>query len=399
MYTVNQVNNQQNQSDEDLKIMRKIYETIGYAFKTPLSTSDFQSLEMEHYEDYSAATQFFYLTAESGDIVSTVEIVPRKGLHDKTLNLLLTMVFTHQNYRKQGLIQKLIHWVIKYIETGDFNNDPSLGVSDSIKNCKSQEYIDSVIPKEIRDANNIHWSLYSIIGTFYKQFGFTPCDDINWFEVNSTAIGPKSELDMKDEKILTVNDIDAYYHDENLTFDKITDESFQNCALEESSYSGFVGRFQSFLDLHKDKFNNIEFFQNCGIKISDPETSAQTIVFLCPFFFMNRVVINRVYTDSKNKEIFAKQWEKALEFVYYYSQNVWEKFPGLSDTDKIIMVANNDFISKSNAISKAEFADVVTSVRGWENKLQGFALPMIRDWKLSKDVPSKLAHNGHWSFM
>jgi GNAT superfamily N-acetyltransferase len=399
MYTVNQLNNKQNLSNEDLNKMREVYKTIGYSFKGPLSTPDFQHLEMEHYEDVSANTQFFYLSAENGDIVSVLEIVPRKGLHEKTLNLLLSMVFTNPDYRKQGLIQKLINWVIKYYETEDFNNDSSLNVAESIKNGTSQKYIDSVIPKDIKESNKIHWSLYSIVGTFYQQFGFSACDDINWLQINSTKINSKFTLDSNTEKLLTVDDLDTYYHHEEYTFNNITEDDFQNCAFEESTYPGFVARFQSYLKLHESEFPNTEFIQNCGIVITDPETLTQTIAFVCPFFFMNRIVVNRVYTDAKKVEIFEKQWQKVVEFIYHYAQSVWNTLPPLADDEKIIMLADNDFVSKEDIITKEKFVEIVTTIDGWENKKNDPVLPMIRDWKLSRNPPSKLAHNGHWSFM
>lgn len=409
MFTVNQLNNKYNVAEDDIQKMKKVYNAISYSFKGPLSTEDFKSLEMEHYTDERGSTQFFYLTSETGDVVSVTEIVPRKGNHDNSINLLLTMVFTNPNYRKRGLIAKLINWVIKFYETGNLENDISLLLSDSVRSEECKSYIDSILPKDIRTSNRIHWSLYSIIGDYYKQFGFVSGDDINWLEITAAELAKMRggaspfSLNSATERFLTTEDLQAYYFEDKYALPKVTDENLLNCDVEESTFPGFVERLQSYVRMHKSEIENNKFFDICGILISDPvDNEIQTIVFLCPFFFLNRVAINRVYTSAPDVATFRKHWQRASEFIYYYAETTWSSLPCLhnvSAEEKIIMMADNDFVSKNSAINQTQLQEIVTKSSGWTNKGLGMVLPMIRDWKQHKEQPSKLAHNGNWSFM
>lgn len=410
MYTINQLNNKYNLSTEDKCQMEKIYKTIAYSFSGPLNSEDFKNLEMEHYIDQRGSTQFFYLTAENGDIVSVTEIVPRKGNIKNSLNLLLTMVFTNPNYRKQGLIAKLINWVIKYYETGNIFTDNSLKISESIKNIQCKLYIDSIIPQNYRDNFKIHWSLYSIINDFYKQFGFIECNDINWLEIKANDINLKNidfKINNKNEKLLKINDLKKYYFNDEYNFTEIIDENLLNCSFEESSHPGFIERIQTYIKYHENEIPNKEFLQNCGFLITNNDKNFETIIFLCPFFFINRIVVNRVFTSCENIEDFSIHWKRATQFIYKYAEIIWDSIDCLKNYDeneKIIMIADNDFISKNNLISKQDFINLVLSNdSNWKNQGTGIVLPMIRDWKNHKiengKKPSMLANNGHWSFM
>lgn len=410
MYIVNQLNNKYNLSKYDKCQMENIYKTIAYSFSGPINTEDFKNLEMDHYTDQRSSTQFFYLTAENGDIVSVTEIVPRKGNIENSLNLLLTMVFTNPKYRKQGLIVKLINWVIKYYETGNIYNDNSLIISESIKDIHCKLYIDSIIPQSYRDNFKIHWSLYSIINDFYKQFGFIECNNLNWLEIKKNDITLKNlnfKINNKNEKLLKINDLKDYYFNDEYNFPKIIDENLLNCAFEESSHPGFIERIQNYIKIHENEIKDKEFFQNCGFLITDENKNFKTIIFLCPFFFINRIVINRVFTNCENVHDFSKHWERAIQFIYKYAETTWNSIDCLKtydDNEKIIMIADNDFISKNNNITKQDFFNVVISTDpNWKNQGTGIVLPMIRDWKNHKiengKEPSMLANNGHWSFM
>ena len=407
-YTINQINNKFNLNDEGLLKARKIYENLSVSFKGPLTIEDFKHLEMEHFEDINGKSQFFYLTSNNGDIVSTCEIVPRKGYHENSLNLLLSMVYTNPNYRKKGLVSKLLNWVIKFYENQTIDHDDTIIISESITNKECMEYFNEAVPLKFRESNNINWSLYSIVGTFYQQFGFNPCDEINWFQINSSDFPNEGEFQINEtnEKLLTNEDIDDYYFNEKYNFTPVNDTQLQNCSLEESSYAGFVARYQSYIEFNKDKFkdDDIKFAKNCGFYIKEIVNGKEyeTIAFICPFFFMNRIVINRIFTNVEDETIFTKHWERITKFVSNYAQNVWKTIPGLetySDSDKLVMTADNDIVVKSENLNVKNITDIIKKSTGWEDVGLGMVLPMIRDWKSLKSPPSKLAHNGHWSFM
>lgn len=410
MFTINQLNNKFNLSDSDKNQMENVYRALSYSFSGPLDTEDFKNLEMEHFTDVRGSSQFFYLTAANGDVASVTEVVPRKGNQKDSLNLLVSMVFTNPQYRKQGLIGKLISWIITYYETGDINSDPSLLISDSIKNPYCKEYIDMIIPQIYRTTKKIHWSLYSIIGDFYKQFGFVGCDNINWLEIKSNEIAKHAEFQINDksEKFLKYEDLNEYYFNNNYNFPEIIDENLLNCSLEESSHPGFIERIQSYVKTHQDEISNKEFFQNCGFLIKDElNPKFQTLVFICPFFFINRIIVNRVFTSCPDVEMFSKHWERVVQFIYKYAETTWSYLKCLDEVkadDKIIMISDNDFISVGGVINKQQFTDVVVNkYSSWSNKGVGIVLPMIRDWqehKVKEGKPSSmLAYNGHWSFM
>ena len=400
-YSIHQLNNKFNRSDNDLKTMKVVYATISSSFKGPLETSDFQHLEMQHYEDYTASTQFFYLTAENGDIVSVVEIVPRQGLHQGTLNLLLTMVFTNPDYRKRGLVAKLINWVINFYETGTTDFDGAIKLADCFEMDQCREYISLILPEEIVKSEKIHWTLYSIVGEYYARFGFNPCNDTEWIELCADNFDIDFELKEDTEKLLTMDNIPTYFTAQKYNLPHIEDERFNNCALEEATFPGFVQRYQSYLNLNGLKEEFSEHGKYCGFLISgELDASQKTIAFICPFFFMNRIVIPRVYTNVRDKNIFKHHWERISKFAAWYAKQVWATIPNLSDyedADKVLMVTSSDFVSET--LTRQEFADVITSTGGWENRGQGIVLPMIRDWKLSRKPPSRLAHSGYWSFM
>lgn len=411
MFTVNQLNNKYNLSKDDIRTMENVYDTIAYSFRGPLPTQDFTALEMEHFTDKRGSTQFFYLTSETGEVASVTEVVPRRGNHDNSINLLMTMVFTNPNYRRRGLIAQLINWVITFYETGVLESDKSLLLSDSVKSEGCRAYVDFILPEDLRESKRIHWSLYSIIGDYYKQFGFVGCKDINWLEITAIELAQKDEAvqgrdfstDPQNEKLLTMGDLQEYFFDDEYALPKVADENLLNCDAEESSFPGFVERIQSYVKMHESELKNSKFFEACGILITDPhDADIKMIVFLCPFFFLNRIVVNRIYSNASDIRTFQKQWQRASQFVHYYAETTWNTLPCLQSVpaaDKVIMLADNDFVSKNGAISKTEMVEVITKNSSWTNKGIGAVLPMIRDWTQHKEQPSRLANNGHWSFL
>lgn len=411
MFTVNQLNNRYNLSEDDIRKMKTVYEAIAYSFKGPLPTEDFKALEMEHYTDERGSTQFFYLTSETGEVASVTEIVPRSGNHDNSTNLLVTMVFTNPKYRRRGLIAKLINWVINFYETGVLESDETLLLSDSIRKEECRAYVDSILPEALRASKRIHWSLYSIIGDYYKQFGFVGCEDITWLEITATALAQEDKAvqgkdftaDARTERLLTAGDLKEYFFDDEYALPKVIDEHLLNCDAEESSFPGFIERIQSYVKMHESEIENSKFFETCGILITDPHNAdIKTIVFICPFFFINRIVVNRVYTSAPDISTFQHQWQRASQFVHNYAATTWTTLPCLQSVpaaDKVIMLADNDFVSKNGAISKTEMVEVITKNSSWTNNGIGAVLPMIRDWTQHKEQPSRLANNGHWSFL
>lgn len=398
LYTVHQLNSYQNRSDEDLAIMRKIYELMSPGFKNPLTTDDFVSLEMEHYEDKSAYTQFFYLTADNGDIACVHEVFPRKGYHENSINLLVTMVYTNPAYRRQGLIGKLINWVMEYYETGDVGDKRTILVSDSINNGLMDKYLEVVIPKKVRDSNDIHWSLYSIVDTFYTKFGYTACGNINWLETDLTDVNVSEFVLRSNEKVLTSEEVKDMIKQEKYWFCKTECKDFHNCSFEETSIPGFIARYQSYLKLHQAELGpKVAIGDISGFQIKNG--NKETFISFSPFFFMNRIVITRVYTEETDPQVFASLWEHALQFIYQYATKVWDTLPPVPSNENIIMLADNDFVNKGQTITSTKFLEIVTSYDTWKNVGTGIVLPHIRDWKQYKEIPSKIAHNGFWSFM
>lgn len=408
MYTITEVNSLKPYADTEIAELRKIYQGNFNSFGGSSSMDDYVSAQIDYCTAPNHISQTLFIKANNGDIVTSVEVIARKGMYPNTVNLFLSMVYTNRDYRGQGMASKLLHWIVNYYENGTIDSDTSLYICESIKNGESQKYIDSILSQSVRDENNAFWSLFSVVGEFYKRFGFEPSRNVNWLEINATRVNSVNHLDFKlekNERLLTINDLDKYYFEPSHSFPPLNDQHFQNCSIEESTYPASIKRLQNYVSIQSTEIENPEYFQTCGILINnelDQAANTHTVVFVQPFYVTGKIVISRVFTSVPDKTTFYKHWEKALEFVYSYAQTYWTAIPAIkteAESNKGIFMNNNDFICSSKAVSNAEFVNLVTNTHHWTNTGSDTKLPMIRDWKQHKKDPSQLANNGFWYFM
>lgn len=400
MYTIKEVNNIYNTDEASLAELDKVIANTHYAFGKSHPVDEFVSVHRSIYLLKTHLCQQFYIQNENGDVISSVAVFARKGIHPNSCSLIISSVFTNPEYRRMGFIIVLMSWIISFYETGSTKTPSGYTVGDSIANGQAQKYIDSVITKDMRDNNRVHWVLNSIVGEYYSKFGFLPCRNMTWLEVSQDSVnaaGNFTNFNLKEgEQLLTEKDLETYYFGEKYGFDIPDDEKFQNVAQEDSQIKMTIARLNLYLKLHEDKITNPDALKNIGFRISNGEE--ETIVFITPFFITGMLVVQRIYTNVTDRDIFEKHWKRVSEFIFSYAENYWKQLQYLEFPNHSIFMADADFICASKVISNDEWISLVVSSNGWKNSGPDLMLPMIRSWKeANKDIV--MANNGFLGFM
>lgn len=415
-YTLRQLNNKFNQDSKSVAAITKIFNNLALSFGGTLGVDNFTSIELPQFtENTENPTQFFYLTHPSDqgeDIASIVQIVLRDGLKEQSINLLVTMVFTHPNYRSKGLFNKLFNWVINYYENEQIDeSDELLIISDELKGKDCKLFLDTIVDPKYRESKKIHWSLYSIVDDYYKKFGFIGCNDLKWYILDDENITVNDFKLKNNEFLLTENDIEKYFISPDYNFVKEENENTVNCCYEFNSLKIFYDRFKSYLKLDEKEIddNDLKYFNRLGLLIKDEENNCESLIFACPFFFMNQISIYRLYTSCPNTEIFQQHWQRFNDYLSEYSSKIWNDLPFMKKphcddkkdeqvSTKSILLTPNDFVTKT--LLKDDIVNVICSSNShWNIKEStAIALPMVRDWK-AENKNLQLAHNGQWCFL
>ncbi|TID30842.1 hypothetical protein CANINC_000578 [Pichia inconspicua] len=401
MYTIKQLNNIYDCDDSSLAELDKVTANSHCSFGKPHPVDEFVASHRSIFLSKRHPMQQFYIQHENGDIISSVDVIARKGLHPNSCSLIISSVFTNPKYRKMGFVAVLLTWIINFYETGSFETPSGYTIGETIANGEAQKYIDTIIPKEMRDHNRVHWTLNSIVGEFYSKFGFIPCRNMTWLEISDESVNAAGDFTnfkpiTKEEQFLTEADLKTYYFGDKYGFQVPTDEKYQNLAQEDSQIETTVSRLDSYINLQSDKITNPDALRNIGLQINNG--NEETIVFVTPFFLSGMLVVQRIYTSVTDKDIFKKHWERISQFIFSYAQNYWKQLDYLEFSHKSIFMADADFICASNVISRDEWINLVVSSHGWANKGADMLLPMIRSWKEErKDLV--IANNGFLGFM
>lgn len=403
MFAIQQLNNTYDLGEEDLKSLDKISVANHSIFGGCLNMEEHIAYHRFAFTGKNYHRQLFYISDESLDVVSSLEIISRVGNHPNTISLIVSSAFTNPNYRKQGHFGTLLKWAIDYYETGhtDCGSDYSLGKSITDPYC--QEYLDLAVPVEMRENDRVHWTLHSIVGEYYKRFGFLPCRNMTWLTTDAESVPNLSsfehfELNAENETFLTQKDFEKYYFGSKYRFEESKDENSRNLAQEDSQIVPIWKGLDNYIE-NENKIVNKQVFENCGLRIM--EGDEETLVLLSPFFISGRIVVQRIFTNVTDKTVLKRHWERISNFIFSFAQTYWKTLPCLENAEiasKRFVMADVDFICASNVVSKSEWIDLVTASNGWADRGPDIMLPMVRSWKEEhKDMT--LAYNGFIGFM
>lgn len=402
MYTIHQMNNTFDVGAETLQIVDKMYIANHVAFGGPTPLSDYLAFNQLLYKE-QYQTQWFYIMSDSGDVVSSLRILARDGVHPNSVSLNVSTAFTNPKYRGQGHFGVLLHWVTQHYENGTINCPEGYHVDESIQNGTSQKYIDTIIPADMRANSRVHWTLHSIVGNYYARFGFMARLDMNWLSSDAAKVNGRGDFkdfqpENDNETFLTQNDLKKYFFDSKYTFETPESEKYQNLAQHESQIAIILKGLDGYVN-DQDNLTDKDIFQNCGFKITDGEQ--ETLVFVTPFFLSSEIVVQRVFTSVTDKEVLTKHWNRISDFIFSYSQRYWDTMTWLEPvplSDRKIVMADTDFICASDVISRSEWINMVVSSNSWVNEGPKLMIPMIKSWK-NEQEDIQLAYNGYIGIM
>lgn len=156
----------------DVEEVAPIYEVSSFEWNGPLEPQQYIDLEVNRfklYQQYGFEPIAFYLKDTEADLYVALGIVVHlKGWYkepgslvgaENVTFLLLANIFTRKQYRNQGLADKLIRQIFKFVELEKLNN-----YKIKYPNKSDQEIINLVSKKFI-------WYFYSGVGEYYSRFG------------------------------------------------------------------------------------------------------------------------------------------------------------------------------------------------------------------------------------
>ncbi|ODV95955.1 hypothetical protein PACTADRAFT_33149 [Pachysolen tannophilus NRRL Y-2460] len=181
----------------NVDLAKQILNIIAPDFKGNLTEELFVNNELAILGSGKELWQQFYLKdLKTMQIVCSFRIIVKNGFKvvkckkqsdGKVKFLLMTLVHTHPDYRKMGLLQRFISSVMENYQ----NELASLGeeVEFSLQSLKETDF-------------EIYWYLYSVIDQYYKKFGFQSFD-MEWLvfdKVYEDGLITLVEKDKKDKR-------------------------------------------------------------------------------------------------------------------------------------------------------------------------------------------------------
>lgn len=188
-------------STQDPAKLKELFTLCGSEWGGPLDASEFGEIQTQSIEEYTKSgikVEGFYIEdTAKGLVVATTIIKHLKGLYkpadrsslisstpDPSLfgiknitSLLVSFVFTHQDYRKQGLAEKCISQAIATTEK-EIVNEHLKKSDDSVNDNFRKMTLDNFTGEVDQQLANYYlgkeyvWFLFSGVQTYYKRFGF-----------------------------------------------------------------------------------------------------------------------------------------------------------------------------------------------------------------------------------
>ncbi|KAI5956330.1 hypothetical protein KGF54_000805 [Candida jiufengensis] len=189
---------------EDISKLKELFELCGTQWGGPLTPEEFGTTISKGFEEFikykGGKLVGFYLEDTSNNkIVACTIIRHEKALYkpadrssmisstpDPSLfgvknitALLVSFVFTHEDYRKQGLAESCLSQAIESTESTIIQDSLDKSIDSHVDNFKKMTLDDNTGETDRSLANyylgkEYVWFLYSGVDTYYERFGFKP---------------------------------------------------------------------------------------------------------------------------------------------------------------------------------------------------------------------------------
>lgn len=339
--------------------------------------------EMYNYKTSQNPLQHFYLVnRESGEIIASLGTVIRNSTIPNKKNIVVTVVNTNKYYRKQGLMEMLIKFVIALYEDEDFHSVKNYFVYDDLFMTKSKEFISKYV------NNGSFWTLYSAVGDYYARFGFVPVKTLNYYIIPSNGFlngKYESEFDIKgNEEFLTIENSDEYLVDDKYIPDisMLSKDPIRCCSFK----NGSIMRF-----LHGNRI----YFNSKGINIQHyglilKSKQGTTVFCITHFFDPSILAVRRFFTNVSDDDILKYHLERIYEYINWYINNY-----SLRNEKGKIIFSEGDIIAPEKA--KIEILNYFKEKQWIWNNSNSRWNPMLREWKSKRPV-GDWEFNGFWCF-
>ncbi|GME79358.1 unnamed protein product [Ambrosiozyma monospora] len=183
--------------------------------KTRATTSQFLQILDLNISQTESPWQTLYLQDPKAKLVVAVvtATVKPSSTKDKDV-ILISYVATHESYRKQGIMSKLLQALVDLYESAHHNTEcPAITFEISSKtNQELSEFIKAHI-NPAGTGKSYFWYLYSIVGLYYSRFGFHRFPDFHLYTrtISSKAKNIPSEFKLeKNEEFIAEDNIEKF---------------------------------------------------------------------------------------------------------------------------------------------------------------------------------------------
>ncbi|GMM30454.1 hypothetical protein DAMA08_031990 [Martiniozyma asiatica (nom. inval.)] len=374
-----------NSIDKELNDAKAMLSTAADAFQA--SKPAFFEVEMDNFNNSDLQWQHFYF--KDGEIViASLGVIIRESTIPNVKNLCVTMVNTHDKYRKMGLMEDLFNFVITLYEKKEVKIESSKYSLDDVVLESSLKFIESEIP------DKAFWTLYSIVGTYYSKYGFYPVKNLNFYKCDSPQkLLSDAVFTLKEnETFITIENHKKYIENKQyLPKENLSQPNIRCCGFESSSITRFLARQKRYL-----AFQNIEC-ENFGIVINHGDE--KTIFILSSSFMPSELVIRRFFTSVTNKAILEDDLSRIYSYLQDYLKNSYFSVLNmkLDGKNNCILFSDNDIIAadESKKIICSFFEEELNWKYDTSNSLD---LPMIREWGGFEPKDILWPYSGFWCY-
>lgn len=340
-------------------------------------------IEKKCFKNSELPTQHFYIyDTVKNKFISSAGVLIRPG-NNNEINLIVKMVCTDSEYRRCGLIQNLMNYMIQLYEC-DVNECGLIKLSENFQvDTKNIEMGKKFIDKQLVNFKP-YWTLYSAVGEFYSRFGFESYKTMNFLKIGlNDLINEKvEEFNLNEnEEFLTLDNLNYY-----LTDDQFLPKDYNKVRCSSFKYPTTSRFVEQFNGIHK-------VLPNFGIVIkTQNDKNEEKITILCVTHFFNPklIFIDRFFTniDKDDKELNC-HFDRCYEYLLYFvNKNNINK-------ETMIFIAEGDIINENKDAVLEQF---ISKNKKWESdKSNKLFNPMIREWK-QETKQSSWDYNGLWCF-
>lgn len=341
--------------------IEQVIETAYLAFGGARTRSEFRATETAIAVTSKQPRQFLYLV-DGELVVASVGVVLRRGLAVNSLNLFVMFVNTHPDYRKIGLMEELFNQLLKYYERGDLTHE-KWDVDDQTLEDASRFKNDWFRPYE-----NVFWTLYSAVGTYYERFGFVPNYEFVPYIKQVPVVEQQFRVE-NGERVL------FWPQDAHLLVDKqlLPPNNYsildRNASLQETPFEEYVTRFRGYCE-----FTGLHFDGQMGFQTGKDEI---TRVFFAPDIRLGGLCIHRVWSNVNCKNTLLVQLQRV--FAYIEACAAWfSRFPVVNASSVTVKLAAADFM----LLGKCSFQDIEHALAefGYVRHTMGALVPMAKDF-------------------